>query len=174
MQDIMLCHGSPYRVNEHMVPGAERTKEIVEQSGQKLILCGHTHKQAVYEYKGKRVLNPGSVGSSLGSGGKAQFLLLDEGRADSVYELLSLDYDVDTVIRELYEEEVDKHAPYWCYVTENSLRTGNSNASHGKVLARAMALCESREGSCNWPNIAEKYMKQAVEELVDGYRKDNL
>lgn len=44
----------------------------------KNILCGHTHIQGRIEHNGKKVLNAGSVGFSLHSNGKAQFMILKE------------------------------------------------------------------------------------------------
>lgn len=61
-------------------------------------------------------------------------------------------------------ENVSEKAPYWCSVSEHLLRTGE--ISHGTVLARAMALCKSKFGECNWPNVQEECWRQAVKEKV--------
>jgi len=74
---ITICHGSPFRANEEMIKGTERTDEIMDECDTDLILCGHTHRQWKYEHDGKALINPGSVGMPLGSKGKAQFVILD-------------------------------------------------------------------------------------------------
>lgn len=164
MPKITICHGSPNKVNEKLLPKNEKTFEIMENSESSIILCGHTHIQNKIEHKGKTVLNPGAVGVPLHSKGKTQFLILHGNNNQWVEEFVSLDYDIKTTIKELYESGLSDYAPYWCKVTENLLKNGN--ISHGKVLAKAMELCENTLGNCKWPNIPEKYWEQAVDELL--------
>lgn len=166
MPEIMICHGSPYKANEKLLPDNDRTYEIMDSVDVSVILCGHTHEQNRIEHNGKRILNPGSVGVPSFSGGKTQFMILHCSHRELTVDFISLDYDVDKVIRELHESKLDEHAPYWCRVTENLLRKGT--ISHGKVLARAMAICGEENGSCIWPDVPEKYWKQAVEEMIGG------
>ena len=164
MPKLLLCHGSPYKVNEKMLPGVERTCEIMEECDSSVILCGHTHEHGCFIHNGKCVLNPGSVGVPLYSGGKAQFLILEGSPKGWTHEFWSLDYDVEKVIDDMHQEKMDRHAPFWCRITENLLRKGDM--SQGTVLERAMKLCEQESGCCRWPMIPEKYWKQAVEELL--------
>lgn len=166
MPGIMLCHGSPYQVNEKMLPGEKRTYEIMDSAKSSVILCGHTHVQTRMEYHGKCVWNPGSVGVPLYSEGKTQFMILHGSDHGWFPEFISLDYDVDKVIGELYESGMDRHAPYWCRVTENLLRRGDM--PHGVVLERVMKLCAAETGSCTWPDLPERFWKQAAEELLEG------
>lgn len=161
---MTLCHGSPDKVNEKMLPDSLKTLEIMEKSQTSYILCGHTHVQTKIKHQGKQVMNAGSVGVSLHGSGKAQCLILACENYKVNAEFISLDYDVEKVIHELYESGLNDKAPCWCKVTEHLLRTGK--VSHGLVLARAMELCSQGEGSCIWPNIPEKYWQQAVEEMI--------
>lgn len=161
---ITACHGSPRRTNEKMLPGVDATYVLMKQDANSLILCGHTHVQGEIEHNGKRVLNPGSVGVPKDSGGKSQFMILYGTDGIWQHEFISLDYDVERVIAELYEEELHIKAPYWCKITEKLLRTGEE--AHGPVLARAMELCTEEYGVCNWPDVPEKCWEQAVKEMV--------
>lgn len=161
---LTVCHGSPDRVNEDLRPERKRTFEIMEAVGTSVILCGHTHVQMKIEHQGKRVLNGGAVGMPLQSGGLAQFLILHGENREWTEEFISLDYDVERVIRELHEEKMNEHAPGWCRVTENMLRGGT--VSHGAALGRAMELCRMETGSCVWPEIPERFWQQAVKELL--------
>lgn len=161
---IIVCHGSPYKVNEKLLADNARTFEIMESMDTSLILCGHTHIQTKIEKDGKCVLNGGAVGVPLYSEGKAQFLILHEKNQQWEEEFVSLAYDVEKVIEELHTAGLDRHAPYWCQVSENLLRKGN--ISHGTVLARAMKLCSAENGTCKWPDVPEKYWKQAVQEML--------
>ncbi len=164
MPQITICHGSPYKTNQKLLPDDEKTFEIMERMDSSLILCGHTHIQGKIENKGKIVLNAGSVGLPMYSGGKSQFLLLHEVDNQWKEEFVSLEYDLESAIKEIHTSGLDNHAPYWCMVTENLLRKGN--VSHSMVLERAMSLCNDETGNCIWPNVPEKYWKQAVEEII--------
>ncbi len=161
---ITICHGSPQNVNEKLLPDNENTLRIMENNPNDYILCGHSHIQGKIEHNGKTVLNPGSVGVSLHSNGKAQFMILKGSRDMWDYEFISLEYDIENVIADLHSSELSKKAPYWCKVSENLLRTGE--ISHGTVLARAMALCKAKFGECNWPNVPEECWEQAVKEMI--------
>lgn len=164
MPQITICHGSPYKVNQKLVSNDEKTFEIMEAIDTPIILCAHTHIQNKIKNKGKMVLNAGAVGVPLHSNGKSQFMILHETDQKWKEEFVSLEYDVEKVIEELHTSGLDKCAPYWCIVSEYLLRYGN--ISHGTVLAKAMSLCKDETGKCKWPDVPEKYWKQAVEEIM--------
>lgn len=161
---VTICHGSPRRVNEKLLPDHENTFEVMKNNTSDYILCGHTHEQGKIEYNGKVVLNAGSVGIPTCSNGKAQFMLLKGEQGRWSYEFVSLEYDVEKVIADLHSSGLSEKAPYWCKVSESLLRTGK--VSHGTVLARAMELCRGKFGECNWPDIPEECWEQAAEELL--------
>ena len=163
MPQITICHGSPYKVNQKLLPNNDKTIEIMESVDTSIILCGHTHIQNKIEYKGKMILNAGAVGVPLHSNGKSQFMILHEINNIWKEEFVSLEYDVENVIDDIYTSGLDQYAPYWCKVTENLLRNGN--ISHGTVLAKAMTLCKDETGNCIWPNVPEKYWKRALAEM---------
>lgn len=161
---ITICHGSPRKTNEKLLPGNDNTFQIIENNPSNYILCGHTHKQGKIKYNEKIVLNAGSVGVPLDSNGKAQFIIL-KGTPDTWdYEFISIEYDVEKVVADLHSSGLNKKAPYWCKVSENLLRTGT--IPHSMVLARAMAICKDNFGECIWPNIPEECWEQAVRELL--------
>ena len=159
---ITICHGSPRKVNEKLLPDNENTFLIMENNYSDYILCGHTHIQSKIEHNGKMVLNSGSVGVSMHSNGKAQFMILKGMQDMWNYEFVSLEYNIEKVIADLHSSGLSKKAPYWCKVSENLLRTGE--ISHGTVLAKAMALCKDKFGECKWPNVPEECWEQAVKE----------
>ena len=161
---ITICHGSPQKVNEKLLPNNEKTLAIMEENVSSYILCGHSHVQGKIEHNGKIVLNAGAVGVSLHGDGKAQFLILEDAEQKWNYEFISLGYDVEKVIEDLYISGLVKKAPAWCKVSEHLLRTGE--ISHGTVLAKAMELCRNELGECNWPNVPEKYWDLAVKEMI--------
>jgi predicted phosphodiesterase len=164
MPAITICHGSPYSINEKIQQNDNRTIEVMRRVTTPVTLCGHTHVQTRIEQDGKCIFNPGAVGVPLFSNGQTQFLILHG--ADGVWteEFISLEYDVDRVIRELYEANLNVWAPYWSLITEYILRGGNT--PHGQILSRAIKLCRDETGDCVWPDIPEKYWAQAVNEYI--------
>ncbi len=164
LPSITVCHGSPNKINEKMLPNNARTIEIMESSKTSIILCGHSHIQRKIVYSDKCVLNPGSVGVPLFSGGKTQFLILHENNGTWSEEFISLEYDVHRVIKDMYEVKMQEHAPFWSVITEKILL--GENTSHGEVLSRAMELCREETGDCLWPDVPEGCWKRAVEELI--------
>lgn len=161
---ITVCHGSPRKVNEKLLPDNENTFSIMENDSNDYILCGHTHIQGRIEHNGRMVLNAGSVGVPLHSNGRAQFMILRGTQGAWDYEFVSLKYPVEDVIADLYASGLSEKAPCWCKVSEHLLRTGE--ISHGAVLARAMTLCKDKFGECNWPDVPEECWGQAVEEMI--------
>lgn len=162
---LTLCHGSPENVKQDLLPDDGKTLEVLKKSPTDIILCGHTHRQYKITWENKKILNPGSVGVPLNSGGKTQFLILTGTNGQWSEEFFSLEYDVERVLRDLKEEKLYEKAPGWCKVTERVLRSGTP--SHGKVLKRAMKLCEEATGKCNWPHIPEVYWELAIAQLIE-------
>lgn len=168
---IMICHGSPRRTNEKMLPDSQETFAVMEACDTNLILCGHTHVRGVIEHGGKKVINAGSVGVPLYEKnillcGKAQTQMVVLHGEDGCWkeEFIGLDYDVERVITELHECGLYENAPSWCRVTEHLLFSGTG--SHGAVLERAMQLCEAETGNCVWPDVPEVFLKRAIEEVL--------
>lgn len=164
MPAITICHGSPNKVNEKMLPDDNRTFEVMNSVKTSIILCGHSHVQRKIVHNEKSALNPGSVGIPFFSEGKTQFLILHGNAGIWSEEFISLGYDALRVIRDMHEVKLDEHAPYWSLITESILRGGNT--SHGEVLSRSMELCKEETGDCVWPDIPEKCWAQAVSELI--------
>ena len=122
-------------------------------------------EQDLFFFKGMRICEKIVLpGLSVNGKGKAQFLILKGESSKWRSEFVSLDYDVEQVIKELHRSGLYEKAPGWCSVTEHLLRTGET--PHGSVLGRAMSLCSQAEGSCRWPDIPEKYWRQAVGEMI--------
>lgn len=165
LKPITICHGSPQKVNEKLLPENENTFSIMERNENNYILCGHTHIQGTIVYNGKVVLNAGAVGVSLHGNGKAQFMILHGTSENWDYEFVSLTYDIEKVIEDLHTSGLYEKSPYWCKVSENLLRTGET--SHGTVLAKAMAICKQKYGECTWPNVPEECWEQAVKEMIE-------
>lgn len=163
-ETILACHGSPNRINEKMFPVKEHTKQIIQESKYKYILCAHTHVQDLYEYMDKTLVNPGAVGVSLHSQGKAQFMTLHSNDNGWNHEFIDVEYSREQVISDIEESGLNKLAPYWTKATVHLIMTGE--ISHGTVLGKAMDYCTEETGDCVWYDIPEKYWEKAAKELI--------
>lgn len=126
-------------------------------------LCGHRHIQGIIDYEGSSYLNPGSVGVPLYSHSKTQFIMMDYAKTHWNIDYISLDYNVEKLIQEMYEEKLDQHAPCWTRMSINNLKGGN--VSHVYGLKRAMEITKEKYGECNWPEIPEECFEQALAEI---------
>ena len=194
---ITICHGSTIDANGKMTSGTEATMALMEAESSQLIFCGHTHVREVFEHGGKKVINPGAVGTSIHSGGKAQFVILYGKNGSWREEFVDQDYDVDRTIAEFDESGLRDRAPGWMRVTEHMLRTGEYDIESNrammlkfvqrakqagkaevlivylkKVLHRAMALCKEEVGYYIWPDMPDRYWEQAIEEIMSEVEKN--
>ncbi len=163
---IMLMHGSTERNNQKMLPDDEETKRIMEECACKYILCGHTHKQMVIEHAGKVLWNPGAVGVHKQSAGKTQCMILHQKGAEWEPEFISLEYEKEHILKEMYESGLEQMAPYWTQITRHLLLTGEG--SHADALTYAMSMDMAENGDSNWYNVPDKYWIKTIIERVAG------
>lgn len=109
---------------------------------------------------GKENHKRGSGRSSVEVPEKTQYMILTSDGKDWKPEFLSLEYDVDTVIKEIHESGLWDASPYWCRITEHLLDTGE--LPHGTVLNHVMKLNDYQD---LWYNIADSYWEKALDEL---------
>ncbi|MGI5960075.1 MAG: metallophosphoesterase family protein [Massiliimalia sp.] len=165
LPELILCHGSPGSVKRRLYFDDDYTLDVIRKTEQKWILCGHTHRQMKLCHDGTQVLNPGSIGLPLTAGkGKTQFIMLHGEEENWREELLTLDYDVSAAVKSLYEAKMDQHAPLWTPITVSILN--GEGISYKRVLDRAIELCREETGDCQWPEIPERFMGAALEELI--------
>lgn len=166
MEDILICHGSPRKMNDKILPGQKENRDMLDVAKQKYILCGHTHKSlSLHEY-GKHIFNPGSVGLCMDDDrhDKAAFLILHSDGNRWEPEFISLDYNIDEAINDMRIKGLFEIAPYWSRSTEQYIRGGTN--IHGLILERAMELYCETAGKCEWPMIPEECWERAFNELV--------
>jgi len=81
MPGLMLCHGSPWGINEYLYPDSEGLKRFKGKSWQTVVI-GHTHRQMDVNIDGCRIINPGSVGQPRDGDLRAAYALLDTCNGD--------------------------------------------------------------------------------------------
>ena len=156
------CHGSPNNVSELLYKEKRNTKKTLSHLKSGMLIHGHTHIQGSYIYRGKKAVNPGSIGIPWYYGGKTQFCILHGTGKNWEEEYIQLEYDRKKILRDFKESGITSYAPAWAAVTMHTIRTGKD--LNQTVLLRAMRLCEQERGTVKWPNIPEKYWAIALKE----------
>lgn len=162
--DFVICHGSPFQVNQSMRPDYPYIEELTKKLSTELTICGHFHIQTEYTKNGKKILNPGSIGVPLYSFSKAQFLILNGTHGFWETEFLSIPYPVEQAIKKMDEEKLDEKAPGWYKITKHLLCTGKD--SHPSILAKASELYFQDSGIQTWKDIPEKYWEIAISKII--------
>lgn len=160
---FVICHGSPWKVNESMREDYPYIDELTKKLETKLTICGHFHIQSKYICNGHTVINPGAVGIPLRSSGKTQFMMLSGINGKWEEEFVALSYNTDRVIREMEEERLHEQAPGWYRITKQVIKGGT--VTHLTVLSRAVELYRQDTGIQNWKNVPEKYWNLALDEF---------
>lgn len=64
-KSALICHGSPWDLNEYVYPDAPKSKSrTMASDGGMLVMYGHTHYPVVWQSGQTIVVNPGSVGQT--------------------------------------------------------------------------------------------------------------
>lgn len=156
------CHGSMNFTRELLNINSENAKKALECLETDTLICGHTHVQGTFEYMGKRLINPGSVGIPWYYDGKAQFAIIHGTKGEWHEEYIQLDYDRDKILKAYETSGLNELAPMWSVLIKEAIKTGRDSTC--KVLARAMEMCREETGEANWPYIPEKYWETAIAE----------
>jgi predicted phosphodiesterase len=96
--EVLFCHGSPRSDTEIITTASspERLREVLAGVGQRVVVCGHTHRQFDRRVDGWRVVNAGSVGLPYEGRIGAYWALLGPA-----VELRRTEYDLDAAVEEL-------------------------------------------------------------------------
>ena len=91
---LLLTHGSPKSINEHIYPDAptERLVALAETSKADIVIVGHSHEQFQRDANGVFFVNPGSVGRPGNGNPQTAYAILSFNPFK--VELIRLDYDV--------------------------------------------------------------------------------
>jgi putative phosphoesterase len=103
---LLMCHGSPWSNEFYIYPDCE--KEIIEKCdsvAHDFVLIGHSHYAFAIKNLNSVLINPGSVGQSRQTGGKASWCIINT--KNRCFQLLSTDYYVEVLVHEISERDAD-------------------------------------------------------------------
>lgn len=114
---ILLCHGSPWNINQYIYPDAE-TALMRQCTSPKYdwIVLGHTHYPMELTKEKTRIVNPGSVGQPRNREPGAHWALLDTNSGS--YQHLVERYDIDWVV-----DQTRSRQPDMSYLWDTLVRT---------------------------------------------------
>ncbi|MFA9464282.1 MAG: metallophosphoesterase [Velocimicrobium sp.] len=162
-EPIRLAHGSPYSTRELLDDEKENTKECLQRLDTKYLLAGHTHRQMSFGYKGKMIINPGSVGVAIGVKKRAHMAYLSWNQNCWDYEFLSIPFSFERVVNWFRESTLFDRAFIWPTCILKSMELGENM---GPLCAkRAYDLAVANQALSEDGNPPEEYWRRAAGEL---------
>jgi len=133
-------------------------EEALAQTGEPVLICGHSHIAWQQRWDGRLVLNPGSVGAPLNGDVRAQYALLSWRRGGWQAEHRAIGYDLDR-IRAAYRDsgllaEGGAFARAWLLTIETAHNVSGRLVAHFSRLA-------AQAGFEDWDSIPEPIWSQA-------------
>ncbi len=103
---ILMSHGSPWSNDFYVYPDCD--KDIIKKcdsTEHDFVLIGHSHYAFAIKNTYSILINPGSVGQSRQTGGKASWCIINT--VNGCFQMLSTDYNVENLINEIAERDGD-------------------------------------------------------------------
>lgn len=93
---LLFVHGSPRRNNEDILPeqSPEKIAEMITDTTQDIIFCGHTHLPCGYQIEKQTVVNVGSVGRPFSEEPKSCYVTVNINKNEAEILHHFVDYDV--------------------------------------------------------------------------------
>jgi putative phosphoesterase len=105
---LRCVHGSPSSAFEHIIENNDsKNSAMLDSITEKILLCGHTHKQWYSKLNGKTIINPGSVGINFSGSKAAQYAIMENGKDGLEIRLKNVAYDFD-----LFKSTCDLNIPW--------------------------------------------------------------
>ncbi|MEG1457703.1 MAG: metallophosphoesterase family protein [Acetivibrio sp.] len=160
---LRLVHGSISSSRELLDAGKDNTKKHLEESKEKYIVAGHTHRQMQYEHAGKVIINPGSVGVAIGVQKKANMAYLTWEREEWKAQFLSIPFSYEKVNRWFAKSSLLQYAYVWPQCILKSMEIGENM---GPLCAkRAYDLAVMEKNLDTEGNPPEEYWIRSAKEL---------
>lgn len=161
--DFLYCHGSMEESRGSLKFGSDEAKNALKSISETMIIAGHTHKQGIYEYDNKKIVNVGSVGVPFFYDGKAQFGMLTSKDQQWDVSLHQIDYNRHETITDIYESNLHGRAGTWAKLVEETILTGIDRAS--ECFHMVLDNYKERTGSSYGCHLYEEDWEKAAETL---------
>ena len=101
---LLMCHGSPWSNDYYIYPDCE--KEVIlkcDSAAHDFVLIGHSHYAFAIKNENSVLINPGSVGQSRQTGGKASWCIINT--VNRCFQMMSTDYNTENLLSEVKEKD---------------------------------------------------------------------
>jgi len=103
---FLMSHGSPWSNDFYIYPDCDgATVKKCDSMAHDFVLIGHSHYAFAFKNDNSILINPGSVGQSRQTGGKASWCIINID--NGCFQMLSTDYSVENLITEVAEKDED-------------------------------------------------------------------
>ena len=101
---INISHGSPWKIDEYIYPDSdfEKLNKFLSYKEQYFVI-GNTHHQMIRRYRGKVIINPGSIGQSRTDKNMVQWAELETQNRDIIFK--SVPYDSSRLLKQILEND---------------------------------------------------------------------
>lgn len=158
LPSLRLCHGTPDALRGMIREDDGSAEAELEKLDAGWLLGGHNHEQMILSHNGKTYLNPGTVRMR----DKAQCALLTGENGSWTAELLTLDYDVKSYVREVIASGFLDLAPVYSRGILYEMITGKDIID--ELVGRAFRY-QREKGSALTPEETEACWQRAGREL---------
>jgi putative phosphoesterase len=103
---ILMSHGSPWQNDFYIYPDCNK-ETIVKCNSKKhnFVLIGHSHYAFAFKTTNSILINPGSVGQSRQTGGRAFWALINT--KNECFQMFSKEYDTKGLLDEIKKKDPD-------------------------------------------------------------------
>lgn len=123
--ELTLCHGAPEEVRGNLKYDLALQDKVMKELTTRYLLGGHTHHQEVVSLYDKLYINPGSLGLAIDEkGGHADFAILKGNKEGWEYELISIPYDLEGMLKTFAESGVDEYGLVLNRAVKKTMETG--------------------------------------------------
>lgn len=123
--ELTLCHGAPEEVRGNLKYDLALQDKVMKELTTRYLLGGHTHHQEVVSLYDKLYINPGSLGLAIDEkGGHADFAILEGNKEGWKYELISIPYDLEGMLKTFAESDVDEYGLVLNRAVKKTMETG--------------------------------------------------
>lgn len=158
-----FCHGSLDDTREFLYPESEISRETLKGLSADYLFCAHSHIPFKYEYKGKVLINCGSVGSPVNGQTAAQFAQIECRKDRWESRTVSVVYDIEPLITAFTRSGLAEKAPVWSKAVMRLLQTGENYPL--MCLNRALDIARDDGFREETSGLPEKYWERAAREL---------
>ncbi len=160
---LLLVHGSQRNIKELLFEEEDNTRECMKKMNEKYILSGHTHHRTYYEYNGKVLINPGSVGVAIGEKATAHYCTLEWKEDKWETEFKSIPYDIDKFRRMFHKSSLMEKGGVWPKCIIKSVEEGINWGPLCSKRAYEYAIEDGIE--LKFRNVPDRYWNIAARDL---------